>query len=77
MTKPPLHMTRCKRLRFTPSKFCLRGTSFTPNTFIIKKIGIFGKTVFDTSLKLSGEFCPSPKIGQKKKSASEIIVIFL
>jgi len=23
-------ITRCKRLRFAPSKFCLRRTSFTP-----------------------------------------------
>ena len=27
---PQLHVTRRKRLRFTPSKFCLRKTSFTP-----------------------------------------------
>ena len=25
-------ITRCKRLRFAPSKFCLRRNSFTPKT---------------------------------------------
>ncbi len=28
----PLHITWCKRLRFATSKFCLSGTSFTPET---------------------------------------------